>query len=554
MAFLNEWVGYLDRSYEQIKNSLIQRLRVKVPEITDYSESNILVIIIGMFAGLMEMLGYYIDNMLREAYIATARRFSSVVKLVKLLDYRIKAKTSASADITISFLDGSNQPTNTTSTGIIPKNTKLSAGNLIFQTLEDFNVPAGVSSVIVPFSQYEEVTAQNLGTTTGALNEVFSIGLNYVHDSIEVEINSQAWVRQNTLGLSTPTDKHFIVEIDVDGVAKVVFGDGTNGEIPQSGYPVLASYKTCSGIIGNVLANTITTEVDVSGVILPGVTNFEFTNLKAAAGGTEYEDLGRIKVRAPLSIRTLDRAVTKQDYEDIAIMAPGVALAKVDFDCGKAFDIYIAPLGGGLAQGALISSTQAYVDERKMITTFPIIKPAGESFVYIEVFIKPKFRVDPVNAQADTLAALLELGKFENSDINKAIRLSDLYAIVDNLIRIDYLNINFLALRPYARPINNNSTELVWEVLPTVNSNSNITWRLRYLGSNTFQVFKAGVLIGTATINTLFTESTIEFTILPGSYTLGETWEFINYRVNKDIEVSDFSVPIINSSNVSITY
>ena len=86
MALKNQWVGYISRSYLQIKNSVLQRLSEIVPEVTDHSESNILVIIIGIFSGIAEMLNYYIDNMARESFITTARRYSSVVKHTRLIE------------------------------------------------------------------------------------------------------------------------------------------------------------------------------------------------------------------------------------------------------------------------------------------------------------------------------------------------------------------------------------------------------------------------------------------------------------------------------------
>jgi hypothetical protein len=99
MALDNTWVGYLQRSYKSIKASILSRLEVLVPEVTDRSESNILVILIGAFAGLVEQLNYYIDNMARELYLPTARRYSSVVKIARLLDYRVMAKVGATVDL-----------------------------------------------------------------------------------------------------------------------------------------------------------------------------------------------------------------------------------------------------------------------------------------------------------------------------------------------------------------------------------------------------------------------------------------------------------------------
>ena len=62
MALSNGWVGYLQRSYADIKGSLITGLKNRVPEMTDHTESNLMVLLISMFAGLVEQLNYYIDN------------------------------------------------------------------------------------------------------------------------------------------------------------------------------------------------------------------------------------------------------------------------------------------------------------------------------------------------------------------------------------------------------------------------------------------------------------------------------------------------------------
>jgi len=56
MALNNPWVGYITRSYKQIKSELLNRLGIAVPEITDHSPSNIMVIILDMFSGIAEML------------------------------------------------------------------------------------------------------------------------------------------------------------------------------------------------------------------------------------------------------------------------------------------------------------------------------------------------------------------------------------------------------------------------------------------------------------------------------------------------------------------
>jgi len=144
MALKNQWVGYLNRSYQQIKSSLLTRLGETVPEVTDHSESNILVVIISMFSGVTEQLNYYIDNMAREAFISTARRFSSLVKLTRLIDYRIKAAVPASVDLLLTLPDPLVFVVPGATSFTIPAGTEFTATNgIVFITYTDFVVTKG---------------------------------------------------------------------------------------------------------------------------------------------------------------------------------------------------------------------------------------------------------------------------------------------------------------------------------------------------------------------------------------------------------------------------
>ena len=85
MALSNNWVTYLERGFKKIKASVINRLNNIVPEITDLSDSNIFIVIIELFGGLIEQLNYYLDLIARELYITTARRYSSLIKITRLI-------------------------------------------------------------------------------------------------------------------------------------------------------------------------------------------------------------------------------------------------------------------------------------------------------------------------------------------------------------------------------------------------------------------------------------------------------------------------------------
>ncbi len=121
---------------------------------------------------------------------------------------------------------------------------------------------------------------------------------------------------------SGPRDRYYMLD---RLTGEVRFGDGQYGRVPPQGRQTirLSYYRTGGGIRGNVAANRIvqlkTTVPYVDGV----------TNLEAAGGGAPQESLEQVKERGPKVLRHRDRAVTVQDFEDLAYEAsPDVARAK----------------------------------------------------------------------------------------------------------------------------------------------------------------------------------------------------------------------------------
>ena len=82
MSITNPWLTPYQRSYQQIKSKVLDKLKdIKDPKgntlITDYSEGNIFVLILSIFSSIAEVIHYYIDNMARETFFSTARRYDS---------------------------------------------------------------------------------------------------------------------------------------------------------------------------------------------------------------------------------------------------------------------------------------------------------------------------------------------------------------------------------------------------------------------------------------------------------------------------------------------
>lgn len=547
MKIDNPWIGYLQRSYKTVKASLLNTLKNVVPELTDFSESNILIIIVSMFSGLVEQINYYIDNLAQESYLGTARKFSSVVKLVQILDYRVKPSLPASVDLYFTYVDADGNPVSITEEGVIPSGTVIRTANgVAFITSLSIIVPVGASFGVVPGKQWEQQTAITIGTSDGATaGQKFSLPLSYAKGSIEVNINGSDWVLKETLARSLPADLDFIEDVDEDGVPYIKFGNGVNGAIPGP-YDIICNFYTTNGSSGNkISANTIN-QIDTSGLTLPAPSeNLIVTNQLQPSGGYDIESTNDIKINAPLTIRTLNRAVTRQDYIDLTVQSDGVAKAEVLAQCGKNLEVYISPNGGGIASSGLLSDTGAYIDTVKTITTKINMNAAGITPVVIKANVLARFRADKVQCKIDCDTALGNTFSFDEQQINGRVALSDVIALLDNLQRVDTVELTDIYTLPY--PFNKTSDfALDWSRQTMPGSAARSVWQLTYSGTN-FRIFQDGQFVDTVNIGDLYTDpnNIIQFRINAAMYNISDVWEFVTYPYNKTIKLDDNTVPVI---------
>jgi predicted phage baseplate assembly protein len=116
-------------------------------------------------------------------------------------------------------------------------------------------------------------------------------------------------------------DRHYVLD---HLTGEVRFGDGLSGLIPPPGVGNLrlTRYRTGGGVQGNLPAGAIAQLA----ITLPYIDSV--VNREPAAGGADAESLEALRERAPRLLRHGGRAVSRDDYEDLAIQAsPEVARA-----------------------------------------------------------------------------------------------------------------------------------------------------------------------------------------------------------------------------------
>lgn len=190
-------------------------------------------------------------------------------------------------------------------------------------SVDRLRIDTGKQFLLVPATQGQTVAEDPLGSSNATPNQELTLTFKpVIQNSLTLEVNEgagfQAWNSVDNFLNSSAVSKDYILEIKGDDTAVVKFGDGINGKIPVAGLDnIRAIYRIGADIDGNVGADTIT--VNKSSI---SFVNRVF-NPRSATGytvkeGSTPEDLARIKVEGPASLRTLGRAITTGDIENLA--------------------------------------------------------------------------------------------------------------------------------------------------------------------------------------------------------------------------------------------
>lgn len=286
----------------------------------------------------------------------------------------------------------------------------------------------------------------------------------------EGENSQEVWVRWHEMTDfygSGPGERHYVLD---HLTGEVRFGDGVNGRVPPlgTGNVRVAVYRTGGGSVGNRPAGTVT-QLKTT---VPYVD--KAFNTEAASGGSDAETLDSFVERMPRSIRHGGRAVTPQDYEDLAKLAsPEVARAKcvplrdlaADPDAALTkpgtVSLIVVPRTDGaqpLPSTRLVEGVREYIGARRL--------PVGELVVvgpeYVRVDVETVVSLKSLESAGEVEAEIRDaLSRFlhpltggpggQGWDFGRKPRKSDFYALLEPVEGVSYietLNINYAEDRP----------------------------------------------------------------------------------------------------------
>lgn len=354
MAILPGSLDYTDKDFDALRARLVSLVQSVFPDWTDYNVANFGNILLEMMAFTGDVLTFYQDNQANESRWTTARQRRNIIALAKLIGFKAEGARASQVDVEVRAVDLSTN-------GPPIANVMIPAGTFIFtadvtdpiqyQLLSDAVILAGSSTPV-------EVTAENSApasqsfASNGLQNQGFRLTERpYLDDSLEVTAADGTYTEVDNFLSSTSTDRHFTVSVDQNDRALVRFGNGVNGKIPVG--VIQMNHKTGGGSSGKVEPNSLT---QIPGTFSDGLGNavlVTVNNPEASSGEQDRQTVGQIRVAAPESIRVIERAVSREDFDISAKQVAGVARAlmttsneDVAVPENTGF-LYIVPEGGG---------------------------------------------------------------------------------------------------------------------------------------------------------------------------------------------------------------
>ncbi len=220
------------------------------------------------------------------------------------------------------------------------------------------------------------------------------------------------WEPKCDLLESKDNDHHFVVETETDGTAYLRFGDCQHGSHPDQGAKFFAAYRRGNGKGGNIGANTI---VQISGVALEiSEAVIGVCNPLPGGGGIEAESIEDVKQKAPYAFRRQERAVTPEDYAEMAEKYPKVQQTAPTFRWTGSWHTVYATID----RMAGLPVDEDY--KKKMREHLEKYRMAGHDIEidgprYVSMEIEMQVCVKPDYFKSDIKDALLEM--FNNRDL-----------------------------------------------------------------------------------------------------------------------------------------
>jgi hypothetical protein len=254
--------------------------------------------------------------------------------------------------------------------------------------------------------------------------------------TLEIRVDDLLWEKVSFFYGHGPEEHIYITRQDEAANTTVMFGDGITGSrLPSGQQNIKATYRRGVGTGGLVRANQL------SLMLTRPLGVKAANNPQAAAGAADPENLDDARRNATLTIMTLGRVVSLQDYQDFARAFAGIDKALATWTWSGEQRIVLLTVAG--VNGATVAP-----DSTLYKNLLAAISLYSEPFVglllqaYDPIFFRvggtvtvdPAYFLDKVKAKVEN--ALRTTFSFANRDFGQPVHLSEVIATIQNVLGV----------------------------------------------------------------------------------------------------------------------
>lgn len=416
----NNTLNYSSFDFESLKADMITNMKAN-GLFKDYNfEGSNINQLIELFAGLGDLLNYYINMVADESFLRTADIYENINKIVELIGYNPSGPKSSEVTITASCTFNSSKDDNYFTIKHLPtfeNGVQIEAG----QTLTATSVSEdGLPIIYTPISSttFVSISGSNsfiadINLIQGTYQQIFFSGngqqfqkyiiddLDAIEEYIIVKVGGLEWTKVNNIYVEG-SDKIYSTRYGKDKKVEIQFGNGIFGQVPYAGDSnIEVWYIKSMNLKGAIGPDELT--IFNESVFLKDIDNnsndgaelvFSISQTESSVGHNVPLTEEEIRNLAPKQYRTQDRLMSSNDHQDLIIAELGNYISQViclnqddyylvnpgalvqetsGFNYNNVY-MYILPKYGYEVNQNLKSRVSSYLDAHKLITLNYVFK------------------------------------------------------------------------------------------------------------------------------------------------------------------------------------
>ena len=262
--------------------------------------------------------------------------------------------------------------------------------------------------------------------------------------SLEIRVDNVLWKEVDDLYNLKSDDRAYIIRIEDNSQTRVIFGDGIKGAIPSAGLEnIEAKYKVGLGLTGMLKEN----QLSVIASRPLGVRSV--TNPMEPTGAADPEDRDHARQNAPLTVLTMERIVSLEDFENFAQAFAGIEKAQaVWLWNGKERIVHVTIASANGLQVKPTSSLYNNLIKAINISKDPVIPFKVDSFhqkfFNLEAKILVAADMQPESVLLAVKSALLDKFSFESRQLGQSVTLIETIATIQQVKGVSAVDVYYL--------------------------------------------------------------------------------------------------------------